>query len=36
MMMVRSGQPDLLAYYAHLGYRSAEAVTLGKRLIADD
>lgn len=36
MLMVRSGQPGLEAYYRTLGFGENEVVTMGKRLIEDD
>ncbi|HWH98456.1 MAG TPA: GNAT family acetyltransferase [Pseudolysinimonas sp.] len=35
-LQVRSGNDDVLAFYARLGYTQDAAVSLGKRLISDD
>ena len=34
-LQVRAGNAQAIAFYEHLGYATDEAVSLGKRLIAD-
>lgn len=34
-LLVRTSNPEAIAFYRHLGYTQDEAVSLGKRLIAD-
>jgi len=34
-LLVRNSNPEAVAFYRHLGYVQDEAVSLGKRLIAD-
>jgi ribosomal protein S18 acetylase RimI-like enzyme len=35
-LLVRTSNPEALAFYRHLGYVQDEAVSLGKRLIVDE
>jgi ribosomal protein S18 acetylase RimI-like enzyme len=35
-LLVRTSNPEVVAFYRHLGYIQDEAVSLGKRLIADE
>jgi ribosomal protein S18 acetylase RimI-like enzyme len=35
-LLVRTSNPEAIAFYRHLGYIQDEAVSLGKRLIADE
>ncbi|HRN07201.1 MAG TPA: GNAT family acetyltransferase [Ottowia sp.] len=35
ILQVRAGNAQAIAFYEHLGYATDEAVSLGKRLIAD-